>query len=196
MYDVLILSLIQDEDDLFRVIPDLRKRDREEDEDPYAGSNQGKRKRSSGKDSEPSKTSSTFKETFKGNTPPKYSKTSKFASTEETVKEATHEVTMGEEEPVQENMNDANQPQEDATPRKEKLDYMEDCFKALTDRLIWENPEGDRCPFDLSNSLPLKGHPVHLTMASEYFFNNNLEYLKSTDLERKYIPHQLQRRRL
>ncbi|GJR81617.1 hypothetical protein Tco_0152402 [Tanacetum coccineum] len=57
------LSTTTDEDDLFRVIPDLRKRDRKEDEDPSAGSNQGKRKRSSGKDFEPSKTSLTSKET-------------------------------------------------------------------------------------------------------------------------------------
>ncbi|GKD62260.1 hypothetical protein Tco_1299769 [Tanacetum coccineum] len=49
-----------------------------------------------------------------------------------------------------------------------------------------ENPEGDRCPFDLSKPLSLKGHPGHLTVAAEYFFNNNLEYLKSTDSERKY----------
>ncbi|GKF47386.1 hypothetical protein Tco_0137188 [Tanacetum coccineum] len=29
-----------------------------------------------------------------------------------------------------------------------KLEYnMEECFKALTDRLDWNNPEGDRCPF-------------------------------------------------
>ncbi|GKA61344.1 hypothetical protein Tco_0760751 [Tanacetum coccineum] len=32
----------------------------------------------------------------------------------------------------------------------------------------------------------MKGHPGHLTVAAEYFFNNNLEYLKSTDSERKY----------
>ncbi|GKA07724.1 hypothetical protein Tco_0686948, partial [Tanacetum coccineum] len=67
-------------------------------EDPFAGSNQGKRKRSSRKESEPSKTSS---------------KTGKFISAEESVKEATHKVTMGEEEPVQENVNDADQPQDD-----------------------------------------------------------------------------------
>ncbi|GJZ20744.1 hypothetical protein Tco_0557334 [Tanacetum coccineum] len=63
LYDALMLLLIQDEDDLDRVIPYLRKRDRKEDEDPSAGSNQGKRKRSSGKDFEPSKTSLTSKET-------------------------------------------------------------------------------------------------------------------------------------
>ncbi|GKB89482.1 putative ribonuclease H-like domain-containing protein, partial [Tanacetum coccineum] len=49
-----------------------------------------------------------------------------------------------------------------------------------------ENPEGDRCPFDLSKPLPLKGRPSHLTVALEYFFKNNLEYLKSTDSKRKY----------
>ncbi|GKA61003.1 hypothetical protein Tco_0760410 [Tanacetum coccineum] len=44
----------------------------------------------------------------------------------------------------------------------------------------------DPCPSDLSKPLPLKVRPGHLTVASEYFFNNDLEYLKSTDSERKY----------
>ncbi|GKB49824.1 hypothetical protein Tco_0900577 [Tanacetum coccineum] len=50
----------------------------------------------------------------------------------------------------------------------------------------WKNLKGDRCPFDLSKPLPLKGRPCHLTVASEYFFNNNLEYLKILDPEKKY----------
>ncbi|GJY93733.1 hypothetical protein Tco_0509515 [Tanacetum coccineum] len=50
----------------------------------------------------------------------------------------------------------------------------------------WENPKGDRCPFDLSKRIPFKGHPCHLTVAAEYFINNDLEYLKSTVSERKY----------
>ncbi|GJT41460.1 hypothetical protein Tco_0174752 [Tanacetum coccineum] len=41
-------------------------------------------------------------------------------------------------------------------------------------------------PFDLSKPLPLQGHPSHLTIAADYFFNNDLEYLKSYDLERTY----------
>ncbi|GJX46152.1 hypothetical protein Tco_0271342 [Tanacetum coccineum] len=68
-----------------------------------------------------------------------------------------------------------------------ELEYnMEECFKALTDKLDWNNPKGDRCPFDLTKPLPLKGHPGGLTVAAEYFFNNNLEFLKSSDLEKKY----------
>ncbi|GKA71984.1 hypothetical protein Tco_0778200 [Tanacetum coccineum] len=68
-----------------------------------------------------------------------------------------------------------------------ELEYnMEECYKDLSDQLDWTNPEGDRCPYDLSTPLPLKGHPSHLTIAAKHFFNNDLEYLKSTILERKY----------
>ncbi|GJZ04126.1 hypothetical protein Tco_0537401 [Tanacetum coccineum] len=68
-----------------------------------------------------------------------------------------------------------------------ELEYnMEECFKALTDKLDWNNPEGDRCPFDLTKPLPLKGRPGHLTVAAEYFFNNDLEFLKSSDSVKKY----------
>ncbi|GKC62238.1 hypothetical protein Tco_1089836 [Tanacetum coccineum] len=48
------------------------------------------------------------------------------------------------------------------------------------------NPEGDRCLFDLSKPLPLNGCLGHLSVASEYFFNNDMEYLKSNDSIRKY----------
>ncbi|GKE33341.1 hypothetical protein Tco_1452663, partial [Tanacetum coccineum] len=85
-------------------------------EDPSAGSNQGKRKRSSGKDYEPSNTSLVSKKTSKRNTPPKSSKTGKSTSAKESVKEATHEVTMGDEEPV----NDVDQPQDgEAAPNND-----------------------------------------------------------------------------
>nr|GEW42042.1 hypothetical protein [Tanacetum cinerariifolium] len=46
--------------------------------------------------------------------------------------------------------------------------------------------KGDRCPFDLSKPLSLKGHPGHLTVAAKYFFNNDLKYLKSGSEEIKY----------
>ncbi|GJS78727.1 hypothetical protein Tco_0728608, partial [Tanacetum coccineum] len=53
-------------------------------------------------------------------------------------------------------------------------------------KLDWNNPEGDHCPFDLTKPLPLKGRPGHLIVAAEYFFNNDFEFLKSSDLEKKY----------
>ncbi|GJY72507.1 hypothetical protein Tco_0476210 [Tanacetum coccineum] len=68
-----------------------------------------------------------------------------------------------------------------------ELEYnMEECFKTLTNRLDWNDLEGDRCPFNLTKPLPLKGHPGHLTVAAEYFFNNDLEFLKSSDPKNKY----------
>nr|GEW26479.1 hypothetical protein [Tanacetum cinerariifolium] len=54
------------------------------------------------------------------------------------------------------------------------------------DKLDWNNLEGDRYPFDLSKTFPPQGHPGHLTVAADYFFNNDLEYLKSSDPERTY----------
>ncbi|GKF51493.1 hypothetical protein Tco_0147960, partial [Tanacetum coccineum] len=68
-----------------------------------------------------------------------------------------------------------------------ELEYnMEECLKALTNKLNWNNPEGDRYPFDLTKPLPLKGRPGHLTVAVEYFFNNDSKFPKSLDPEKKY----------
>ncbi|GJY17331.1 hypothetical protein Tco_0388822 [Tanacetum coccineum] len=68
-----------------------------------------------------------------------------------------------------------------------ELEYnMEECYKSLFDQLDWNNPEGDLCPFDLNKPLMLKGRPCRLTVPLEYFFNNDLEYLKSPDPKKKY----------
>ncbi|GKA86845.1 hypothetical protein Tco_0808556 [Tanacetum coccineum] len=68
-----------------------------------------------------------------------------------------------------------------------ELEYnFHECFIALTNKLDWNNPEGDRYPFDLSKPLPLQGRPVHLTVADDYFFNNDLEFLKTSDPEKTY----------
>nr|GEU61335.1 hypothetical protein [Tanacetum cinerariifolium] len=41
-----------------------------------------------------------------------------------------------------------------------ELEYnMEECSKALSDQLDWNNPEGDCFPFDLNKPFLLKGHP-------------------------------------
>ncbi|GKE83410.1 hypothetical protein Tco_1557152 [Tanacetum coccineum] len=68
-----------------------------------------------------------------------------------------------------------------------KLEYnFQECFNALTNKLNWNNQEGDHYPFDLSKPLPLQGRPGHLIVAADYFFNNNMEYLNSLDPERTY----------
>ncbi|GJR37344.1 hypothetical protein Tco_1213028 [Tanacetum coccineum] len=63
-----------------------------------------------------------------------------------------------------------------------KIDNLtQDIFK-----LDWNNPEGDRYPFDLSKPLPLQGPLGHRTVAADYFFNNDLEYLKTSYPEVTY----------
>nr|GEW50776.1 hypothetical protein [Tanacetum cinerariifolium] len=67
-----------------------------------------------------------------------------------------------------------------------ELEYhLEQCY-LFFDQLDWTNPEGDRCPHDLNKSLPLQGHPGRLTIPVEFFFKNDLEYLKNGNKERKY----------
>ncbi|GJT79728.1 hypothetical protein Tco_1054070 [Tanacetum coccineum] len=68
-----------------------------------------------------------------------------------------------------------------------ELEYnMDQCYNALTDQLDWTNLEGGRCPYGLSKPLPLQGSPCHLTIPVDFFFNNDLEYLKTGNSERKY----------
>nr|GEW86753.1 hypothetical protein [Tanacetum cinerariifolium] len=62
-----------------------------------------------------------------------------------------------------------------------ELEYnFQECFNALTDKLDLNNPEGDRYPFDLSKPLPLQGPQCHQIIVVDYFFNNDLEYLKTS----------------
>ncbi|GKC10728.1 hypothetical protein Tco_1007510 [Tanacetum coccineum] len=68
-----------------------------------------------------------------------------------------------------------------------ELEYnFQECFNVLTDKLDWKNPEGDWYPFDLFKPFPLQGPSGHQTVAADYFFNNDLEYLNSFDLEVTY----------
>ncbi|GJW77837.1 hypothetical protein Tco_0139519 [Tanacetum coccineum] len=68
-----------------------------------------------------------------------------------------------------------------------ELEYnFQECFNKLTDKLDWNNPKGDCYPFDLSKPLPLQGHLGHLTVVVDYFFNNDMEYLKTSDPEKTY----------
>ncbi|GKF20954.1 hypothetical protein Tco_0069592 [Tanacetum coccineum] len=61
---------------------------------------------------------------------------------------------------------------------------MEECYRALTDQLDWTNPEGHKSPVDMSKPLPLQDKEGRLTIPVEFFFNNDLEYLKAGNKER------------
>nr|GEX46713.1 hypothetical protein [Tanacetum cinerariifolium] len=66
-----------------------------------------------------------------------------------------------------------------------ELEYhFEECFKAKTKQLDWDNPEGKQYPFDLRKPLLLiLNHRGHHVIPFDYFVNNDLEYLKVTSLK-------------
>ncbi|GJV31870.1 reverse transcriptase domain-containing protein, partial [Tanacetum coccineum] len=60
-----------------------------------------------------------------------------------------------------------------------ELEYdFEECYKALLEKLDWENPEGGDYPFDLTKPLPLVMSRNHQKVPVDYFFNNDLKYLQ------------------
>ncbi|GKB13180.1 retrovirus-related pol polyprotein from transposon TNT 1-94 [Tanacetum coccineum] len=264
LYHALMEALIEDENAMDKGVADTvknhkRKHDEDEDDDdegPLAGPNQGKKtKRRRTKESESSKKPSSTKETPKGKTLTKGSKTGKSALAKEPVEEPIAEVIMddaGDDVARDDNLpqdtsepktrNTLNlewfkQPPRPPTPDPEwnkhqvRLDqpaqpWFNQMVSALKDpltfndlmatpidfskyvlnglkidnltqdillgpafnllKLDWKNPEGDRYPFDLSKPLPLQVPPGYRTVAADYFFNNDLEYLKTSDPEVTY----------
>ncbi|GKC48411.1 hypothetical protein Tco_1066133, partial [Tanacetum coccineum] len=68
-----------------------------------------------------------------------------------------------------------------------ELEYhFEEWYKAVIDRLDWNNPEGQEYPFDLSKPLPLIEDRGRQVVPVNYFINNDLEYLKGGSSSRKY----------
>ncbi|GJZ66927.1 hypothetical protein Tco_0630167 [Tanacetum coccineum] len=250
------------------------KRDHGDDQDPTAGSDQGKKKKRKGKDIEPSKDKVQTDSSSKVKTQSKPSSTDKPMNAEEPL----HESEMDVEEPILDDVvNEANQSQDDAAPKQGKPDWfkqpprpptpypkwnkdknvndgpkqpwfndlvyakkdiltfnelmatpinfskfamnrlkldkitkadlvghvykllkgtckssieleynMDQCYDALMDQLDWTNLKGDRCLYDLSKPLPLQGSLGYLTIPVDFFFNNDLEYLRTRNSERKY----------
>ncbi|GJY07017.1 hypothetical protein Tco_0374071 [Tanacetum coccineum] len=68
-----------------------------------------------------------------------------------------------------------------------ELEYdFEECYKALSEKLDWENPEGGDYPFDLTKPLPLVMSGNHQKVPVDYFFNNDLKYLQGGVLTMTY----------
>ncbi|GKE10389.1 hypothetical protein Tco_1413940 [Tanacetum coccineum] len=60
-----------------------------------------------------------------------------------------------------------------------ELEYnFKECYKALSEKLDWENPEGGDYPFDLSKPLPLIMRGKRQRVPFEFFINNDLKYLQ------------------
>ncbi|GJR41870.1 hypothetical protein Tco_1309973 [Tanacetum coccineum] len=63
---------------------------------------------------------------------------------------------------------------------------FKECYKALLEKLDWENPKGGDYPFDLSKPLPLITRGKCQRVPVEYFNNNDLKYLQRGVLTMTY----------
>ncbi|GJT41882.1 hypothetical protein Tco_0941747 [Tanacetum coccineum] len=60
-----------------------------------------------------------------------------------------------------------------------ELEYdFEECYKALSEKLDWDNPEGGDYPFDRIKPIPLVINGNRQMVSVDYFFNNDLKYLQ------------------
>ncbi|GJZ79474.1 hypothetical protein Tco_0644311 [Tanacetum coccineum] len=65
--------------------------------------------------------------------------------------------------------------------------FLEEVYKATTDQLDWNKPEGQQYPYDLRKPLPLipnsRGHRI---IPFDHFINNDLAYLSGGVSSRTY----------
>ncbi|GJX19885.1 hypothetical protein Tco_0222562 [Tanacetum coccineum] len=173
-YDALIQSLFVDEDDIDKAAAaadqstQVKRNHDDQDEDPTARSDQGKEKKRPRKDTQPSKKYSASKESSK----------------------------YVEENIVDEMGNAKEQHDGEAAPKTDnapKNNWFKQPLRPPTPDPEWNkcqvvNDQPEQTWFnDLVKPLPLKGRPGHLTIPAGHLFNNNLEYLKLENMERKYI---------
>ncbi|GJR46472.1 hypothetical protein Tco_1314575 [Tanacetum coccineum] len=68
-----------------------------------------------------------------------------------------------------------------------ELEYdFKECYKTLSEKLDWDNPEGGDYPFDLTKPLPLVMNGNRQMVPIDYFLNNDLKYLQGGILTMTY----------
>ncbi|GKB26789.1 hypothetical protein Tco_0866190 [Tanacetum coccineum] len=142
------------------------RKDKDKDEDPSTGSDRGLKKRKTSKDTELTK-GLKAKESQSG-----LSKGTKSQS--KSSGKTTHvEEPEFEVESTRDWFTKPKQPEEPIDP-----DWNVECYKALSEKLDWDNPEGGDYPFDLTKPLPLVMNGNRQMVPVDYFFNNDLTYLQ------------------
>ncbi|GJZ48892.1 hypothetical protein Tco_0603082 [Tanacetum coccineum] len=213
LYHALMESIIKDEDAMDKGVADrLKKRkpdDADRDEGHPARPDQGLKRKKTGKDIEPSKKDKSTR-TSKGTTKSqpkstsskptqkwlsdlakaeKSSKTfddlmstpidfSAFAMNRLQISDLTQDILVGP----------AYKLLKGTYRNYVELEYnMKECYKALNDQLYWNNPKGDRYPFDLIKPLPLVQSRNCQIVLVDYFFNNDVAYLQEGSTDRTYM---------
>nr|GEW23235.1 hypothetical protein [Tanacetum cinerariifolium] len=157
-------------------------KDKDKDEDPSVGSDRGLKKRKTSKDAEPTKGPKT-KESKSGSskcTKSQSKSSKKFVHAEEPKFKITNLTQETLLEPAFKLLKGTHTNFDD-------LEYdFEECYKALSEKLNCDNPEGDNYPFDLTKPLPLVINGNRQIVLVDYFFNNDLKYLQGEILTMTY----------
>ncbi|GJZ52105.1 hypothetical protein Tco_0606620 [Tanacetum coccineum] len=202
LYHALMEALIEDENAMDKGVADIvqdHKRKHDDDEDPLAGPNQGSKTGKSASAKEPVEEpiaevvmNDVGDDVVRDDDQPQDAsepKTAKTPNPEWFTQPPRPPTPDPEWNKCQVVLDQPKQPwfNQMVSATKDPLTFN-DFMATLIDfsKLDWNNPKGDRYPFDLSNLFPLQGHPGHLIVAADYFFNNDLKYLKSSNSERTY----------
>ncbi|GJU72057.1 hypothetical protein Tco_1263462 [Tanacetum coccineum] len=176
------------------------RKDKDKDEDPSARSDRGLKKRKTSKDAELttcSKTKVSKSGSSKGAKSQLKSSGKSVQSEEPEFEVADLDMPQDQEENPG---NDDEEPKGKVASKRpafkllkgirsnySKLEYdFEECYKALLEKLDWNNPEGGDYPFDLTKPLPLVMNGNRQIVAVDYFFNNDLKYLQGGILTMTY----------
>ncbi|GKC50962.1 hypothetical protein Tco_1073707 [Tanacetum coccineum] len=172
----------QEHKDLYDALRD--REDKDKDEDPPARSDQRLKKQKTSKDAKPLRGSNSkeSKSSLSKGSKTRSKSSGKSAQAEEPMFETTDiEMTLNQGDDMAFNV------LKGTCKSQVELEYhFEECYKAVTDKLDWTNPEGHEYPFDLSKPLPLIEDQGRQVVPANYFFNNDLEYLKGGSLSSKY----------
>ncbi|GJS59937.1 hypothetical protein Tco_0654721 [Tanacetum coccineum] len=162
----------------------ISQKDKDKDEDPYARSDRGLKKRKTSKDAEPTKglkAKESQSGSSKGDKSQPKSSSMSVQSEEPEIEVADSDMPQDHEENPG---NDDEEPKEKVASKRTRSNYakleydFEECYKALSEKLDWENPEGGDYPFDLTKPLPLVMSRNRQKVPVDYFFNNDLKYLQ------------------
>ncbi|GJU32362.1 hypothetical protein Tco_1175951 [Tanacetum coccineum] len=211
LYDALVKSYQLDKDlfDFYGKAYSLKRgrEDKDKDEDPPAGSDQGLKKRKTSKEAEPTKGSKSKESKSSKGTKSQTKISGKSVQAEELMFETTDtempqdqggDLGNTEDQPnVKEaSKHDCRIAQAEKPPltfdelMSTPIDFSAYVLNNLKiENLTQEyqhNPEGHEYPFDLSKPLPLIEDQGLQVVPANYFFNNDLEYLKGGSSSGKY----------
>nr|GEY25317.1 hypothetical protein [Tanacetum cinerariifolium] len=180
--------------DIYRETVTLKRRhddDADKDEEPFAGSDRGSKRRKEGKEHE-SASAPREKTTRSAGKSTQGSKSRQTSASESATAEEPMQTTFEMDELAHLEV-DTLTLELLAGPTYEllkgscksliELEYhLEEVYKATTNQLDWVNPEGQQYPHNLLKPLPLipnsRGHHV---IPFDHFINNDLEYLRGVE---------------